>query len=113
MIASRTAQIYDWFDIQNAICDRMGIGHEYFRDYHKIVGGDYKDLWHLALDKVVPQFMANGTIVTMYALEDWPDNQEWYLTEHGNWAAPFFDAYNQTMQSIDPDFRGVLVEFCW
>lgn len=59
----KTVVEYDWFDIQQEICKRMGIEEKHFRRYHELVGGDYKDLWHVCLDSVVPDNMANDTTV--------------------------------------------------
>ena len=42
----REISYYNWSDIQTEVCKEMGIDEEYFRDYHKLVGGKYKDLWH-------------------------------------------------------------------
>lgn len=42
----QTLEYFDWFEIQKEICKEMGIEEQYFRDYHKLVGGEYKDLWH-------------------------------------------------------------------
>lgn len=109
MITGKTVTVYNWFDIQDEICRMMGIPKDKFRDYHKIVGGDYKDFWHVALDSVVPENMQNGSIVTMFPHED----IEYSIEEHGEWARPFFEAYGKLMDELDPDFNGVLVNFSW
>lgn len=113
MIKGETITVYYWFDIQKEICEVMNIPYSKFRDYHEIVGGNYKDLWHVTLDTVVPDSMHNGSIVTMYALEDWSINRHAYLKDHGDWTEPFFDAYNKVMEELDPDFNGVNVRFSW
>lgn len=110
MINGETVTVYDWFNIQNEICDVMGIPHDKFRDYHKIVGGDYKDLWHTALNSVVPDHMSNGTIVTMWIVED----IDWLIEKtREEWSRPFFEAYNTVFKQLDPNDNGVLVSFSW
>lgn len=110
MIKGETVTVYDWFDIQDEICDVMGIPRDKFRDYHEIVGGDYKDLWHTALNSVVPDHMSNDTVVTMWAVDDKDLVIEWIQEE---WAKPFFEAYNVVMKELDPNDNGVLVSFSW
>ena len=73
---AQTVEYFDWFDIEKEICKEMGIEEQYFRDYHKLVGGEYKDLWHFWLEYFdsVPN---NDTIVfndlgeTMESKIDW------------------------------------------
>lgn len=43
---SKKIKYFEWVDIQREICKEMKIDEKYFRDYHKLIGGDYKDLWH-------------------------------------------------------------------
>ncbi len=43
---SKEVKYFEWKDIQKQICIEMDINEEYFRDYHKLIGGDYKDLWN-------------------------------------------------------------------
>lgn len=108
MIKGETVTVYNWCDIQNQICDVMGISRDKFRDYHEIVGGDYKDLWHVALNSVVPDNMSNGVVVTMWPLDD----IEWVVKRiQEEWARPFFEAYNTVMQELNDN--GVLVSFSW
>lgn len=109
MIKSKTVQVYNWFDIEEEICRVMGIERDKFRNYHKVIGGDYRDLWHVTLNSVVPDNMANDTIVTMYVLEDY----EYCIEKQGEWTRPFFEAYNKVFYVLDPNFNGVLVRFSW
>lgn len=112
MIKGETITVYNWHDIRAEICRVMGIHENQFRDYHRVVGGDYKDLWHVAMDAVVPQQMANGTIVTMYSFES-SEEIDSLVEEHGDWTRPFFVAYHSVMDQLDPEFHGVEVRFSW
>ena len=98
--------VYEWDEIEAMLCQEMQIDPKYFRDYHELVGGEYKDFWHVALEWLVPEHMANGTVVTMYSIpEDYEDEQPWKQV--------LFDAYIKVMQKIDPEDKGVLVSFAW
>lgn len=109
MIKGEIVTVYNWFDIQNEICDVMGIPRDKFRDYHLLVGGGYKDLWHTAIKSVVPDNMSNGTIVRVWPIDD----IKWLCLKSGEeWAKPFFEAYNAVMEELGCG-DGVLVDFCW
>ena len=43
----QTLEYYEWDDIQKFICNELKIKEDDFRDYHNVVGGDYKDIWHV------------------------------------------------------------------
>lgn len=104
-------KVYDWFEIQEAICKEMGIEEHQFRRYHQVVGGGWKDLWHVARDVFVPETMANDTIVKMCAIDDLTDVEKWL--KDGTWALPMLKAYNKIMNEIDPEQNGVEVRFSW
>ena len=105
-------KVYDWDSLQAAICEVMGIQEEAFRDYHKVVGGDYKDLWHVALDTIIPNQMSNDTIVTMYPIEDQIDDDSFWLADR-SWAKPMLEAYGKLMKELDPNHDGIKVRFSW
>lgn len=121
-VQGKTITVYDWFDIQKEICDVMGIAEENFRSYEKVVGGDYKDLWIVALHMEIPDQMGNDTIVKIYHEEydepfvvnpdeDWGWNK--YIKENGDWVIPFIDAYNKVMFGLKGANDVVYVEFSW
>lgn len=47
MIKKQVLEYYDWDDIERFICNELNIVPAQFHDYHEVVGGDYKDLWHV------------------------------------------------------------------
>jgi hypothetical protein len=108
----KTVTIYTWPELKEKICACMGIEEKYFRDYHNLIGGDYKDLWHVALDTYVPRQMANDTIVTMYQSE-WSKEEFVGYYKDKEWAWPMIEAYNKVMRELNPDDNGVYVEFSW
>ena len=122
-VYSKTITVYNWFNIRKEICDVMGIEEKHFRDYHKVVGGEYKDLWKVSLEMIIPDQMSNGTIVKIYHEEDdipfvFNPDEDWgwnkFIKEKGDWVIPFIDAYNKVMSGLVKDDYGVVyVEFCW
>jgi hypothetical protein len=87
----QTVEYYDWFDIQKEICKEMGIEEQYFRDYHKLVGGEYKDLWHFWLEYFdsVPN---NDTIVFNDLGETMESKIDWVKIKGEDWGIPFIEA---------------------
>jgi trans-2-enoyl-CoA reductase len=88
----RKVEYFDWSDIQKEICKEMGIEEQYFRDYHKLVGGEYKDLWHEWLEYFdsVPN---NDTIVFNDLGEDLEHKMMWVKECNGKeWMEPFIYA---------------------
>jgi len=82
---------FDWFDIQKEICKEMDIEEKYFRDYHKLVGGEYKDLWHIWLEYFQSD-VTNDTIVRNDCDERMDVKIEWINEECDEWAIPFVEA---------------------
>ena len=80
----------DWQDLQEEICKEMGIDEKYFRDYHKIVGGDYKDLWHKWMHYF--QEVRNDTIVRFDLGERIESKLDWLKEEDEEWLTPFVEA---------------------
>lgn len=110
-LVPETVLVYNWYDIQEKICDIIGIDFDKFRNYHEIVGGSYKDLWHVCLEHIVPGHMENGTIVKLYFC-----NEEWLdLEEDDQWKLTLVRTWNQLYGSIveeDTD-PGIHVSFNW
>ena len=110
MIIGKQITVYDWFDIKNELCKIMDIPENAFRDYHKIVGGDYKDFWHVCLHSIVPESMGNGTIVTMFRADE-----DWYAMDDSAWKNKVLQAWNVLYDSLDLDKKdsGIFVSFDW
>lgn len=93
----------------------MGIDEKYFRDYHKIVGGEYLDLWHASIDTILPANLSNDVIITLYADHDWG----WFKEEHPR-AELFFESAEVVFNRIskfdsnsESSDSGFLVSFSW
>lgn len=121
MIKFEMVKVYDWVDIEDEICKRLGV-----KDLHggyfnpetgeqvgSLDGGEYRNFWHKALDCFIPDNMRNDSTVTLWGLEDWEDNKENYLETYGAWTEPYFQAYFDIMEELDPNFEGIQVSFSW
>jgi len=110
MIQPQNYEVYQWFDLQALLCEQLQISEQDFYNYERKVGGDYKNLWHLALRSVLPDGVANGTIVKLYfgkyKLE--PD-------ESKAWENDFIQAwYNLHAElGLDESQNEIWVEFNW
>lgn len=112
MLEPKMTPVYDWNDIEDELCVLMGIDKELFRDYHKIVGGKYKDFWHVALESIIPDYMTNGSTVTLWRFEeDWFDDEKY--TGENEWKQVMLKAWNQICERIDPNNNGIKVNFSW
>jgi hypothetical protein len=119
-ISGKSIILYDWFDIEREICKEMGIKENHFHNYHEVVGGDYKDLWQVSLDMIIPDNLSNDTILRFYEDDesfelnpdiDWGWNK--YIKEKGYWVIPFIKAYEKVFSELNWDSEEVYVEFSW
>lgn len=102
----------DCDDFERAVCERMGISPEHFRDYHLVVGGDYKDLWHVIIALENGQLF-NGQLVNVSEwLYDWEGSEENLVATYGEdrWWLPFLEAVDALHEESDVD---LMVHFYW
>ena len=95
-----------------------GASNIWYKEYMEDPDGNakrppYCNFWHVALETVVPDGMHNDSVVTMWKLEDYPEDKDYYLEKHGEKAVLFLDAYNAVLEKLDPDNKGIEVEFSW
>jgi hypothetical protein len=117
MITAKMVPVYDWGDIEKELCVLIGIDPKFFRNYHEVVGGEYKDFWHVALDTFVPDNMSNGTIVPMFRDdEQWFDGNKKYTGEN-EWKLLLLQAWNKLYDELDEQNggkdSGIAVRFAW
>jgi hypothetical protein len=74
------------------------------------VGGDYKDCWHVCLETMVPEHMANGTTLTM-----WPYDAGDDFTGELAWKNHVVEAWNTVYAQLDQSDTeaGIAVCFEW
>ena len=110
-VTPRIVKVYNWSDIQDELCRIMGIPEDKFRDYHHVVGGKYKDFWHVCLDHIVPESMQNGTTVTLWSL----DEERFDFEEEDAWKMEVIQAWNKLYEELDESGTdsGIEVNFSW
>lgn len=110
-LTPQITKVYDWNDIEKELCRIMEIPEDTFRDYHKVVGGAYKDFWHVSLSYVIPEGMTNGSTMTLWSVdEEWLD-----FDENDKWKLEVIRAWNKLYETIDETGTdsGVQVRFWW
>lgn len=105
-----TLEYVDFNDIEEFICKELGIERKYFRDYHKVIGGDYKDLWHVWL-KLVGGDVSNGGYHTIY-LDGFMDSYyyEQTLKTHGDWIKCLRKPLEKLQEQLGED---IVVYYSW
>ncbi len=122
-VKGHDGHFYKWADAKgygqiDPAGEHRGSSNIWFTEYNNDPAGkasrpEYCDFWHVALDTIIPDTMHNDSTVTMFPLEDYEDEKESYLSDHGDWTAPFFESYNKIMLGLDPGCNGIEVEFSW
>lgn len=106
---SKTIETYNWFtDIQPAICKEMNIEPQYFRDYHKLIGGSYKDLWHEWLH-YFDNKVRNDTTIHNNLNEDLKSKLEWIKEDGKEWLEPFVRAVYKIWNKYNIEY----IRYCW
>ena len=110
-----TLVYYEWKDVEHAICDSLNIDHSLFRDYHKVIGGDYKDLWHLWLwlesDRVY-----NDVICKIWICL-YEDTDEYFVQKvikhFGEWALDVIEHIFDVLQTLAEDNDYIFIHYEW
>lgn len=105
-----TLKYVDFDDIKEFICKELGIGQGYFRDYHGIIGGAYKDLWHV-WQGLVYDNVSNGTYATVW-LSMMQDalSSERMLHNYGDWIECLRKPLEKLREQLGDD---ILVYYSW
>lgn len=104
---NKTIKYFHWDDIQKEICKEMNIEEKYFRSYHKIIGDDYKDLWHIWLHYF--DTVTNDTIVLNELDECIESKLEWIKEDGKEWAEPFVKAIYKIWDDNEIEY----VKYSW
>lgn len=90
-----TLEYVNFNDIEEFICKELGIEQKYFRDYHKatvlengihkVIGGEYKDLWHVWMSLVGSEENCEGyqPVCLEYIMNSYYHKQA--VKAHGDW----------------------------
>lgn len=107
----QTLEYYDWDDVETFLCEAMNFDPKFFRDYHDVVGGDYKDFWHVWLS-IHYDSINNDTYNRSYLDEESlnliaEDIQEKY----GEWALILIDALRKLREKVGKD--EITIYYSW
>lgn len=100
---SKTLTYYDWEDVRQFLCDAMGISEEHWRSYHKLVGGDYKDFWHVWLS-IDDDNLSNDSYTTVY-LDDIDGIMDYILEQHGTWVEALRPALYKLAEEVGDEIN--------
>lgn len=107
-------KIYDWDDIQERICELMKIDEKHFRNYHEVVGGEYKDLWHVWLDIT---YKITNDHACPFWFSEVEDNHviERLTKQYGDWIVKFLDCLKEIKKEIVDEIGTdrVLIYYSW
>lgn len=99
---SKTLQYYEWWDIEKFLCLQLGIEQDKFRDYHKVVGGDYNDFWHVWLD--LAHDIYNGVISCFFLDEDcWLWKLEAMAENGQDWVMDLVEPLRKLKEEVGKD----------
>lgn len=106
----KQVEYYDYDEVEKKLCEYMDIEQKYFRDYHLLVGGEYKDCWHVLLDVWEGSFKGNDSYFTIWSdASDADDLEYWdyFLERHPQyeWATPLLLALNKLHLEYGNDDR--------
>lgn len=105
---SKVIKVYQWSDIKSEICKEMKIDEEYFRDYHKIIGGEYKDLWHEWL-RYFDSEVTNGHIVYNDLGECIESKLEWVKEDNKEWLESFINSVYKVWEDNNIEY----IQYSW
>lgn len=109
MLEKQTLSYYDWNDIKQFLTEKMNIDISNFRNYHKVVGGEYKDFWHVWLD-IVYQDVKNDSYKT-YWFDMILDRKDSIIEDSGEWVSILFDALTELQKEVNEET--IMIRYSW
>lgn len=100
--------VYSWDSIKLAMCEVLGISENDFRDYHNVIGGDYKDCWHVVVSDIFYDDIENDTIVDAFTADI-------EFSDDDKWKEAVINAWNQVIEHINKsnNTNSVKIAFDW
>lgn len=99
-------EYYEYQDIINLMCEFMDFPPSEFRNYHRIIGGGYKDLWHIWVDV----FHVENDSYQYESFEDLLEYEDGIIIRYGEWAEPFFRALEHVRDTIGDE---ITIHYSW
>ena len=107
---SVTIKCFRWDEIRTKICEQMGIDVKDFRNYHRVIGGEYKDLWHEWLN-----YFDGECVIDVIKFNDLGETMEskisWVKEDGKDWLEPFIKAAYKVWEDNEIEYvaYGVLL----
>lgn len=108
MIQKQLLEYYDWSNIQDFLCEQLGVTVQQFRNYHKVIGGEYKDFWHIWLE--IAGEIQNDSYIKC-CLDDYADILTDELTDqYGSWVQELIKPLDKLVEQLG---YNVTVAYSW
>lgn len=111
MLQPKTLSYYDWDDVQQFICDELHIMGDQFRNYHHVIGGKYKDWWHVWMTIVYDDVTNDSYKRVWFDMMVDKLNEEGTLKEYGDWILvlhPILEKLEQQSEDIP-----MIIHYSW
>ena len=109
MLKASTLTYYDFNDIEKFICKELEIEQKFFRDYHEIIGGSYKDFWHVWLSLNYDE-IENGSYKELY-FDTIYDRLSELKESYGEWIMVLEPVLKKIEKQVDDDY--ITISYYW
>ncbi len=109
-IESHALRYYEWDDIEFFLCAHLGIPDDKFRDYHDLVGGKYKDWWHVWITLNYDN-VSNDSFIAVYKDMILSSLVNDAVEEYGDWVLHLKEPLEQLFKTVGED--KIYVHYCW
>lgn len=106
-IQNHALTYYEWDDIEAFICEELGIQQAEFRDYHTIIGGEYKDLWHVWITLNYDDVRNDSYCCVWINVLDFDGAEK----EYGEWVRVLLPILNKLFDQLGSDH--IYVHYSW
>ena len=109
MLKASTLTYYDFNDIEKFICKELEIEQKFFRDYHEIIGGSYKDFWHVWLDLNYDTIHNGGYIDLWFDMVH--DRLKDLVNQYGDWILVLEPILEKLENEVDSEY--ICINYSW
>lgn len=127
---SNTMEYYLFDDIEEELCNNMGIPIDKFRDYHEIIYPNYEelpmdeqpycDLWHVWIFLFGDNIKNDSYDSVWFPLPDtgnkddnWGYTEEKSVKEYGEWSRKFVKAIEKLVADHDLGDKETVIYYSW
>lgn len=108
MLQKQVIEYYDWNDVEAFLCEKMEIPVDKFGNYHDIVGGKYKDFWHVWLSLVHYDVINDKMSKVWFDMLLDEDNRDEIIKEYGDWVKILFPSIEELQKEINDESINIL-----